>query len=202
MLEAMGHVLGLLGGVASGKSTVAALLARRGFLHLDADALARQAVERPEVRQALAARFGSDLYDGEGNLDRALLARRAFADPSATAKLNAIVHPWVRDRLVEGLDSAAQRPVVLDVPLLLESPLAERVDTWLLVEAPEDAREARAAQRGWSPGERARREARQADLVAKRRRADRVLENSGTIEDLERRLEVLLVESGLPTTSP
>jgi dephospho-CoA kinase len=202
MLAAMGNVLGVLGGVASGKSTVATLLARRGYLHLDADALARQAVERPEVRQALAARFGSDLYDDEGTLDRALLARRAFCDPAATADLNAIVHPWVRDRLVEALDGAGPRPVVLDVPLLLESPLAERVDTWLLVEAPEAAREARAASRGWSPGERARRETRQADLVAKRRRADRVLENSGTIEDLERRLEVLLVESGLPTTSP
>jgi dephospho-CoA kinase len=202
MLAAMGHVLGLLGGVASGKSTVATLLARRGYLHLDADALARQAVERPEIRSALAARFGSDLHDGEGGLDRALLADRAFRDPAATADLNAIVHPWVRDRLVEGLDGAGPRPVVLDVPLLMESPLAERVDTWVLVEAPEAARDARAASRGWSPGERARREARQADLVAKRRRADRVLENSGTIEDLERRLEVLLVESGLPTTSP
>ncbi|RKY20211.1 MAG: hypothetical protein DRQ55_08435 [Planctomycetota bacterium] len=235
----MGHVLGLLGGVASGKSTLAGLLAARGWVLLDADALARQAVERPAIRAALARRFGGDLfeapeppradpqeapadaplqprsqpprppgpapehpaYEPSGPLNRPLLAQRAFADPTATADLNAIVHPWVRQQLLAGLAGAGSRPVVLDVPLLLESPLAERVDTWLLVRAPETAREARSEARGWSPGERSRRESAQADLPAKARRADHVLENSGTIEDLERRLDALLLKRGLPTPS-
>lgn len=202
MLAPMGRVLGLLGGVASGKSTVATLLARRGWLHLDADALARQVVEQPAVRAALAERFGPEIFDAGGRLDRARLARLAFTDPAATAELNAIVHPPVRAALTAALAAAGDRPVVLDVPLLLGSPLAEAVDTWVLVEAAEGAREARAAARGWPAGERQRREALQASLADKRRRAGRVLENSGTIEDLERRLEALLHDLGLPSLPP
>ena len=194
----MPRVIGLLGGVASGKSTVARALAAAGWLVLDADAEARAALERPEIRRALTDRFGPDLLDAQGRLDRALLARRAFHDPQSTAALNAIVHPWVRERLLAALEAAGERPVVLDVPLLLHSPLAGLVDTWVFVEADEARREARAGTRGWPPGERARREALQAELAEKRARADHVLENSGTIEDLGSRVHALLRALGTP----
>lgn len=195
----MGEVIGLLGGVGSGKSTVAGLLARRGFTVLDADAEARAAAGRPEVLAALARRFGAGILAPDGSLDRARLAAAAFGDPAATADLNAIVHPVVRERLAAALQAAAGRDVVLDVPLLLESPLAERVTRWVFVEAPEEAREARVAGRGWDPGERARREARQADLAAKRARADHVLENRGSLEHLEAQVDALLRQIGRPT---
>jgi len=188
----MSLVIGLLGGIGSGKSAVAHALAARGFLVLDADVEARAAVEQPEVRAALVERFGPDILDERGALDRACLAARAFSSEQAVADLNAIVHPPVRARLAAALAAAGARPVVLDVPLLLESPLAAHVDRWLFVEAPESVREARIAARGWAPGERSRREARQASLQAKRARADAVLENSGAIEDLERQLDALL----------
>lgn len=188
----MANVIGLLGGVGSGKSTVAGLLARRGLAVLDADAEARAVTDQPEIRAALAARFGRDIVSAGGNLDRQLLARRAFADEQSTADLNAIVHPAVHERLLRALQAAGERPVVLDVPLLLESPLAERVTTWIFVDAPESAREARVAERNWAPGERSRRETRQAALAAKRARAHIVLENSGSLRDLEGQVDALL----------
>ena len=193
----MGEVLGLLGGVGGGKSTVAQMMRQRGLLVLDADAEARAVVELPEVTTALARRFGREVLDAQGRLDRAALAARAFSDPAATADLNALVHPRVRERLLSALDAAGPRPAVLDVPLLLESPLSSRVTRWILIESPEAAREERVAGRGWPPGERARREARQADLAIKRRRADHVLENHGTIEHLERQVDALLRQIGL-----
>jgi len=196
----MAFVIGLLGGVGSGKSAVARLFAAHGCLPLDADAEARAVVELPEVRAALVARFGPGILDAAGHLDRSRLAALAFDDPLSTADLNAIVHPHVRARLNAALDEAGARgqDVVLDVPLLLESPLAARVDHWVFIEAPEAVREARAATRGWPPGERARREARQAALAEKRARADAALENSGDIGDVERSVEALL--SGWRTT--
>jgi len=192
-------VLGLIGGVGSGKSAVARLMQRRGLLVLDADAEARAVVGLPEVRAALAARFGPDVLDASGELDRARLAARAFADPVSTADLNALVHPRVRERLLAALDAADGRPVVLDVPLLLESPLAARVTRWILVDTPEALREARIAERGWPEGERARREARQTALPAKHARAEHVLENHGPIEHLERQVDALLRQIGLAT---
>ncbi len=191
------RVIGLLGGIGSGKSAVAAALGARGLLVLDADAEARAVVELPSVRAALLQRFGRDLLDDAGRLDRALLARRALADEPSTAALNAIVHPEVRRRLLAALDAAGDRHVVLDVPLLLESPLAERVDAWVYVEAPEAVREARCRARGWAEGERARREARQAGLHLKRARAGHVLENFGPIEDLGPRIDALLGSLGI-----
>jgi len=195
----MGEVLGLLGGVGGGKSTVAQMMQRRGLLVLDADAEARAVADLPEVKAALVRRFGPEILDAGGGLDRSALAARAFARPDATADLNALVHPRVRERLLAALDAAGARPAVLDVPLLLESPLAARVTRWVFIESPEPARESRVAGRGWPPGERARREARQSDLAVKRTRADHVLENNGSIEHLERQVDALLRQIGLAT---
>ena len=192
----MGLVIGLLGGIGSGKSTVARLLAERGVTALDADRHAREVVQSPAVRDALVARFGRGILDAGGGLDRAALARAAFADEAGTADLNALVHPEVRRRLLDELSRCADRAVVLDVPLLLESPLASLVQTWVFVEADERLREERVSGRGWAPGERRRRESRQADLASKRARADYVLENSGTIEDLGRQVDALLRQIG------
>lgn len=192
----MGRVIGLLGGIGSGKSTVARLLGERGLAVLDADRLAREVVAEPAVRAALVARFGSAILDAAGGLDRAALARLAFADEAATADLNALVHPQVRRRLLDELARVGPRAAVLDVPLLLESPLASLVDTWVYIEADDTQREARVATRNWPAGERERRERRQAELAVKRRRADYVLENSGTIDHLGRQVDALLLQIG------
>lgn len=188
----MGHVIGLLGGVASGKSTVASLLQDAGWLVLDADIMARDVVGEPSVAAALAERFGHDLFASDGSLDRALLARRAFGDSASTEALNDIVHPAVRRKLLDDLQLAAGRNVALDVPLLLGSPLAEQVRTWVFVETDEARRDTRSAARDWAPEERARREALQASLAEKRSAADHILENNGSIDDLGAQVDALL----------
>jgi dephospho-CoA kinase len=193
----MGVVIGVLGGVGSGKSTLARILASRGLIVLDADAEARAATEQPEILEAIAGRFGADVITVDGALDRQALADRAFADEASTADLNAIVHPEVRARLAGKLERAGDRAVVLDVPLLLESPLADLVTHWVFLDAPEELREQRVGGRGWPAGERARRESRQMDLLSKRSRADHVLVNSGTIKDLERQVDALLEGIGV-----
>jgi dephospho-CoA kinase len=193
----MARVIGLLGGVGSGKSTLAGLLARRGLTVLDADAHAHAVLSLPAVRAALVARFGATVLLPDGSVDRPALARLALAAPGPTADLNAIVHPRVRARLLADLEAAGAATVVLDVPLLLESPLADRVTTWVYLDVPEPLREERLASRGWPEGERERREAAQADLARKRRRADYVLENTGSIEDLERQVDALLTRLGV-----
>ncbi len=194
----MEPIIGLLGGVASGKSSVAGIMARRGLLVLDADAEARAVVASPEVLVALGARFGPEVIDEDGKLDRAVLADRAFATAADTADLNAIVHPAVRARLLAGLEAAQERPVVLDVPLLIESPLADRVTIWVFIDShPADRDDRTTTVRGWDEDERKRRELHQASLDEKRARADHVLENFGSIEDLERNVDALLARLGL-----
>ena len=179
-------VIGLLGGVAAGKSTVAAAFARHGLLHVDADRIARQVAEDPAVGARLTARFGDGILAADGRLDRAALARKVFGDDEARAGLEAILHPPIRAAILLELRAAlaAGRSVLLDVPLLLENGLIEHCHATVFVAASEAARVARAAARGWSEGELQRREAAQAPLARKRAAATFVIDNDGPLEAL------------------
>ncbi len=188
-------VIGLMGGVAAGKSTVAGTLAARGLEILDADLEARAVVADPRVLARIAARFGAELVRG-GELDRAAMAALVFADPAARKDLEAITHPAIRARLVAGLDAAlaAGRSVVLDVPLLLEGGLIARCDAAIFVEAAPATRRARARGRGWDDVELARREAAQADLAVKRQRSTHTISTDGTLEDVRRQVDQVLAD--------
>lgn len=185
------RVLGILGGIASGKSEVARLLAGPDGVVLDADRIAHEVLESPPLRAWLAERFGPELVAGE-RVDRAALGAKVFSDPAARAELEARVHPAVRAALREGVESARARGVpwvVLDVPLLLENEavhqLPDECDALVFVDADAKVREERArARRGWAPFELARREALQLPLEAKRVRADFVLANDGDLSEL------------------
>lgn len=175
-------VLGLTGGIASGKSFVARLLAERGAVICDADRHAHAALLDPKVHDAVVARWGADVANSDGSLSRRAIAARVFGpDDAATAErrfLEGLVHPWVRERLRADLDAAraAGAPAaVLDVPLLVESGWANECDAVLFVDTPDDVRRGRAAARGWTPEEFARREASQAPIDVKRARARRVV---------------------------
>ncbi|MCE2899806.1 MAG: dephospho-CoA kinase [Gemmatimonas sp.] len=134
----------LTGNIASGKSTVAALLAEHGATIIDADRLARDAVApgTPGLAAVVAA-FGTSALTADGTLDRAALRRRVFGDPAARATLEAIVHPEVR-HLRDAAERAARgrgdRVVVSDIPLLFEAGLADRFEGVILVDAPEAVR--------------------------------------------------------------
>ncbi len=182
--------IGLTGGVGSGKSTVAALLAEHGATVIDADQVAREVVE-PGTQgfDAVVAEFGDAVVGQDGRLDRAALARLVFGDADRRARLNAIVHPLVGQRVAEL--SAAAPPnavVVYDVPLLVENDMAAGFDKVLVVEAPVPARLARLAARGMAEDDARDRMAAQADDEQRRAVADEVIVNDGSRADLAERV--------------
>ena len=196
-------VIGLLGGIASGKSTVARALAEQGAAHLDADSEARAALDAPDALAELAARHGPTILSADGrSLDRAALARVTFRSPEHLSHLERLVHPVVERRLAARLEGHLERgdvpAVVLDVPLLLEAgPFAARCDLLLYVESPRSERRRRAmAHRGWAGDELDRREARQIAPEEKRRRADVVIRNDGSAADLHRDVLAWLAAAG------
>jgi dephospho-CoA kinase len=188
--------VGLTGNIGSGKSTVARLFAERGAAVIDADALARRATEDPVVLREIVALFGQALVI-DGKLNRARLAAVVFNDPEARAKLNAVIHPWVRrerDAEVAALEAQTPPPAVIlhDVPLLFEVGLDAEMDKTIVVDAPLELRLARAAERsGLTPDELRARDAAQLPLAEKVRRADFVLRNDGDMSALRRQVDDL-----------
>lgn len=186
-------ILGLTGGVASGKSTCARWLAGADGVVLDADEVAREVQNDPEMIGKMEAILGVPLRSPSGGLDRAAAARAAFGDPERLGALENALHPEIRRRLEARLDAArasaatsgVPRIVVLDAPLLFEAGLAEKCDRIVFVESEESSRAARARDtRGWEASEVARREAHQLDLPSKRLRSHHVVRNTGTLEEL------------------
>jgi dephospho-CoA kinase len=184
--------VGLTGGVGSGKSTVAALLARHGAVVIDADALAREVVEPGSPGfDAVVTRFGSTVV-ADGRLDRAALAALVFRDKRALADLNAIVHPLVGERAAELMAAAPPDAVVVyDVPLLVEADLAAGFDVVVVVEAPAETRLARLQGRGLSAEDANARMAAQAADAQRRAVADVVIENEGSRAELAERVDEL-----------
>ncbi len=196
MGSATGSVLrvGLTGGIASGKSLVSSELAARGALVIDADRLAREVLEPGSagLEQVVEA-FGAEVLDHDGALDRPVLGRIVFADPSARERLNAIVHPLVRGRAAERAESAEPGTIVVeDIPLLVETGQAGRFDVVVVVQSAERERLRRMTQeRGMSPEEaRARIEA-QADDAQRAAVADVVLHNDGAPDELVAKVQEL-----------
>lgn len=177
--------VGLSGGVGSGKSTVAAMLAEHGAVVVDADAIAREVVEPGTPGfNAVVAHFGEDVVSG-GRLDRPKLARIVFHDEQALRHLNAIVHPLVGRRTAELTEAAAADAVVVyDVPLLVESKMAPGFEVVVIVEAPEQTRLERLAGRSMSAADARARMAAQATDEQRRAVADELIINDGSREGL------------------
>ncbi len=183
--------IGLTGGIGSGKSTVAALLAEAGFPVVDADRVARDNMEPGSpVLERVAAEFGRDVVGPDGALDRAELARRAFASEEATARLNAITHPAIREeserRLAE-YERAGAEAAVYDMPLLFELGLDATMDLNVAVHTDVEERVRRlVGKRGLDEADVRNRIARQIGDAERRARADVIVDNNGTEEDLKR----------------
>jgi dephospho-CoA kinase len=178
--------IGLTGGIGSGKSTVAGLLAARGAVVVDADRIAREVVEpgTPGLAAVVEA-FGAGVLAADGSLDRPALAAIVFTDPEARARLDAVVHPLVRERSVELIAGAPSDAVLVnDVPLLVETGQAGTYDLVLVVEADLTTRLTRLVQRGLSEEDARARMASQATDEQRRAVADVVLDNSGSREEL------------------
>jgi dephospho-CoA kinase len=186
-----GVMVGLTGGVGSGKSTVSSLLAERGAVVIDADAIAREVVEPGTAGYAAVVdRFGEAVVASDGGLDRAALAALVFRDEDQRAALNSIVHPLVGQRVAElGAAAPDGAVVVYDVPLLVESNMAGGFDAVIVVEADAPVRLARLAERGMAEQDARERMAVQASDEERRAVADDVIVNNGTLQELERRVE-------------
>lgn len=179
--------VGLTGGIASGKSTVSAILAELGAVVIDADLIAREVVARgtPGLA-AVVAEFGPGLLTPEGDLDRPAMGALVFADPEARRRLEAIIHPLVHERSAQ-LEAAAPAGAVVvhDIPLLAEVGRAASFDAVVVVDAPTEIQVARMVEdRGWSREEAESRIAAQATHEDRLAIATYVVHNTGTLEEL------------------
>ncbi len=187
-------VVGLTGGIGSGKSTVSKLLAERGAVIVDADAIVHE-LQQPgtPVLAAIAERFGADVIAADGSLDRGKLAEVAFADAESLQALNKIVHPAVQAEMAARVlaEADTDHVVVLDIPLLrAEHRERNGMVAVLVVDVPVDvAVERLVAQRGFSEADARARIANQISREERRELADRVLDNSGDLASLERQVD-------------
>jgi len=170
-------VVGLAGGVGSGKSTVAAIFTNEGARGIDADVLAHQVLGLPRVRAALARDWGDGILL-RGRVDRAALARLAFRSKESVERLNRRVHPEIL-REIRRQVKRARGWVILDAPLLFETGADALCDKVIYVSAPFAIRVRRTRGRGWGPGELRRRERFQFPTVYKKKKADYVIDNAG-----------------------
>jgi dephospho-CoA kinase len=186
-------VVGLTGAIGSGKSTVAAMLAQRGAVVVDADILAREAVApgTPGLR-AVVDRFGAGVVAGDGSLDRSALAAIVFGDTGALADLNAIVHPPVRAAIASQVAAFAgtDAVVVLEIPLLVESGRSYGTSAVIVVDCAEEVALRRLVEgRGMAEGDARRRMAAQVSRAERLAAADIVIDNSGPPASLEAQVE-------------
>ena len=203
------RLVGLTGGIGSGKSTVARRLAAHGAVVVDADEVAREVVEPGEpALQEIRERFGRDVVDPQGRLDRAALATIVFGDEAARRDLEGITHPRIGQRVADRIAQAQaaedadgrERLVVVDHPLLVESGAAAGYETVIVVEAPLQVRVQRLVEaRGMDEDDARARVRAQADDATRRAAATHVVDNGGDLEALEAQVDDILADLGLHT---
>jgi dephospho-CoA kinase len=190
-------VIGLVGGIGSGKSRVAAEIARHGARVIHADQLGHEALRQPETRDALVRRWGRDILDENAEIVRGRVGQIVFENEEERNALETLVHPYIGRRIREEIDAANADPavklVVLDAAIMLETGWAEVCDRVVYVHAPRAARLRRLAdQRGWSAKEVEAREEAQLSLTEKASRADSAIDNSESPERLAQQVAELL----------
>jgi dephospho-CoA kinase len=187
-------IIGILGGIGSGKSFVSRLLASHGAMVIDSDELSHSAMSDPAVQRQIRERFGEAVFRADGSVDRRALGQAVFADASDRVALEQIVHPWIEAERSRRMASAGPgvRTFVLDSPLLIESGLVGRCDRLVFVDTPRAVRLERVRARGWDEAELDRRERAQLPLEQKRQRADAVLDGSASAGELAAAVERLI----------
>ncbi len=198
-------LVGLTGGIGSGKSTVARILGEHGAVILDADVFARDAVRGgTDAFAAVVERFGADLVGPDGELERSKLASIVFADPAALADLEAIVHPEVRRMIADGIQAEldTDHVVVLVNPLLIEMGAHRDCDVVVVISTEPETQVARTVARGMDEADVRARLAAQLPIEERARAADVLLDNEGSLEDLEREVAVLWTTLATRATEP
>lgn len=189
-------VIGLVGGVGSGKSAVARAFEKLGCVVSDSDKAVREVLARPQVVDTLVGWWGEGVLDADKRVDRKKVADLVFKDPFERRRLESLVHPMVRESrgdLIARARASGAKGVVVDAPLLFEAGVDAECDAVVFVDAKRSVRLGRVREhRGWDEAELDRRENAQMPLEEKRRRSDHVLPNNGTLDELESRAAKLL----------
>jgi dephospho-CoA kinase len=190
-------VIGLVGGMGSGKSQMAAELSRRGGRVISGDRLGHEALRQPDTRARIVERWGRGILDDREEIDRRKLGTIVFADAAQRRELEALVFPWIERGIQREIAQAQADPevalIVLDAAIMIEAGWNKFCNRIVFVDAPQDIRWRRlAGQRGLSAKEVEMREAAQLSLAEKASRADDVIDNSGSSEQLARQVEKLL----------
>ena len=204
-------VVGIVGGIGSGKSAVAQWVATQVNVHVvDADRLGHEALRASDVKSSLRLKWGDDIFDAQGEVLRGALARRVFGDTeehrAARHTLEQIVHPEIERRIVDEIRRAADagnQAVLLDAAVLLEAGWQRLCDAVVFIETPDDVRLERVRQRsGWTADELHRREASQLSLSNKRKQSDAVVSNAGRVSDAGQQLLIFLRGCGVFSCKP
>ncbi len=190
-------IIGLVGGIGSGKSFVAKLFGEQGCLVIDSDAQVRLAYDDPEIRSTLQSWWGEEIFTPAGKIDRSAIAGRIFNHAGDRRRLEELLFPWIDAARKRQMQAAANEAQVIafvwDTPLLLESGLYAQTDAIVLVDAPEKLRLGRVQQsRGWTADELRRRENLQSPLDKKRKIADYTIVNTAEAERIRGQVREIL----------
>jgi dephospho-CoA kinase len=195
-------VIGIIGGIGSGKSLVAAELVKHGGVLISGDLLGHEALRQPEIRDQLVTRWGKQVLDPTGEINRKGVARIVFADPAERNALESTVHPYIGRRILQEIDTARRRPdvrlIVLDAAIMVEAGWHGVCDHLVFIDSPCATRLDRLKeQRGWSVQQLEERENAQMPLSEKRRFADAVIQNVAGADALAAQVEQLLRRWGI-----
>lgn len=183
-------VIGLAGGVGSGKSAVASILAQLGCVVIDSDQRAKATLDRPDVRDRLVSWWGDRVLDEKGDIDRAAVASIIFDDPAQRRRLEELIHPILastRKEIIADAGRSGAPAVVIDAPLLYEAGLDRMCNAVIFINTPRDRRLCQVKEsRGWVQEEMDRRERAQTPLEKKRKMSQYVITNASTTDDLTR----------------
>jgi dephospho-CoA kinase len=198
-------VIGLIGGMGSGKSRAAEEFAKHGARVISGDKFGHEALRQPEIKQQVVNHWNSQILDEKGEVDRRRLGTIVFADSRERKVLEGMVFPWIERRIGEEIAQAQGDPsvrfVVLDAAIMLETGWAGACDRLVFLDAPRQERLQRLAQeRDWSAQEVDKREESQWPLSEKQKRADWILDNSGSPHELSRQIQQLLQQWGITSS--
>ena len=180
-------IVGIVGGIASGKTSAAQIFEQSGAVVLNADEIGHRVLQEAEIRQAAVERWGSEILDSSGQIDRKRLAVIVFQSEEDLVFLEKLTHQRIREQISVALQNLSQNhtaTVILDAPLLLEAGWESLCEAIVFIESSLENREKRAADRGWTPEELARRESRQLSLQKKRASTSYTIHNDGSTAEL------------------
>ncbi|UUO08215.1 dephospho-CoA kinase [Blastopirellula sp. J2-11] len=204
-------VIGILGGIASGKSTVASLFRNQGAVVADADQIGHQVLRDEATKHEIREKFGSDVFQIDGEVDRRQLAAKVFGGDDLSrkrlAELEKITHPRIKTRLQALIQATMDTPggpppaLILDAALLVRAGWSDICDNLVFIDSPLEQRLQRSRQRGWSDSEFSAREAAQEKLKEKRELSDYIIRNGGDLVELDQQVEHYWRERVLSPTS-